>query len=300
MAHVDLRGWAESHRASIADHLQQHGAILFRGFDIGGIDVFERVAETMSTGGLIDYRYRSTPRRRMAGRVYTSTEYPADQAIPLHNELSYHTAWPMKIWFCCVTPASTGGATPLCQSGAVFDDLPAALTSRFAERGVMYVRNYGAGLDLSCEEVFGTADRSAIEAFCRDANVEWEWIGDRLTTRQRCQAVAVHPRTGRRVWFNQAHLFHVSSLGPSMAQTLIDQFGERHLPRHAYYGDGTSIEAGVLDEIRATYARHQIAFAWERGDLLMLDNMLVAHGREPFGGERVVAVAMAEELSPTR
>jgi len=50
----------------------------------------------------------------------------------------------------------------------------------------------------------------------------------------------------------------------------------------------------VIDEIRKAYDSETVKFDWQRGDLLLVDNMLVAHGREPFTGDRRVLVAMAE------
>jgi alpha-ketoglutarate-dependent taurine dioxygenase len=35
-----------------------------------------------------------------------------------------------------------------------------------------------------------------------------------------------------------------------------------------------------------------ISFRWERGDVLLLDNYLVAHGRNPYEGPRKILVAM--------
>jgi len=295
-ANVDLLGWAQNNPDFIASHLGSHGAILFRGFGIHSMEVFEQFAECTSHGGLLDYIYGSTPRRRIAGGVYTSTEYPADQVIPFHNEMSYSLAWPMKIWFCCLKAASSGGATPIADSVKVFQEIDSGIRASFIERGVMYVRNYGSGLDLSCQQVFGTEDRAEIEKICKDSKIECEWKADgRLQTWQKCQAIAMHPQTHEIVWFNQAHLFHVSSLDPAFASELLAAFGEQGLPRNAYYGDGTSIPSPVLDEIRAAYGRAKVEFPWEEGDVLMLDNMLVAHGRAAYQGQRRIVVAMAEQ-----
>ncbi len=95
------------------------------------------------------------------------------------------------------------------------------------------------------------------------------------------------------VWFNQAHLFHASSLAPALLETLMDIVGLEGLPRNVYYGDGSSLEESALEEIRGVLAEAAVHFPWSRGDILMLDNMLTAHGRTPFEGERQVLVAMA-------
>jgi alpha-ketoglutarate-dependent taurine dioxygenase len=113
-----------------------------------------------------------------------------------------------------------------------------------------------------------------------------------------CQAVATHPDTGDVVWFNQAHLFHVSSLPPAVRDSLLSSYTEENLPRNVYYGDGTRIELPVLDSIREAYRQETITFPWQEGDVLMLDNMLAAHGRTPFVGARKVVVGMAEAFNP--
>ncbi len=112
-----------------------------------------------------------------------------------------------------------------------------------------------------------------------------------------CQAVATHPQTGERVWFNQAHLFHVSTLPPDIRQALVSVLGEENLPRQAYYGDGSPIAAADLDAIRAAYWQETVVFPWQQGDILLLDNMLTAHGRRPFAGSRQVVVGIAEPFN---
>jgi alpha-ketoglutarate-dependent taurine dioxygenase len=293
---LDLIAWSEGNPAVIEKFLTQYGAILFRDFTIAGISAFENLIETVS-GGLLDYTYRSTPRKHVSGRIYTSTEYPADQFIPLHNELSYSTAWPMKIWFYCVRPSDSGGETPIADSRKVFAAIDPAVRDRFARARIMYVRNYGNGLDLPWQDVFQTTSRTTAEFACRNAGVEFEWKdGDRLRTRQVCQAVAKHPKTGESVWFNQAHLFHVSRMKSDVRKSLLSAVAEEDLPRNVYYGDGSPIENSVLEHICAAYEQKTVVFHWKRGDILMLDNMLAAHGRRPFTGERKVVVGMAETV----
>jgi len=294
---LSLRGWVAENTALVKERLRAAGGVLFRGFDVGSPEAFEESVKALS-GQLLEYTYRSTPRRRVSGNIYTSTEYPADRSIPLHNEMAYSQAWPMKLWFYSVTVAASGGDTPIADSRKVYARIPAAVRDSFERRRVMYVRNYGAGMDLPWQEVFQTTDRADVERLCRETGIEWEWIGaDDLRTRQVCQAVATHPETGERVWFNQAHLFHVSSHDAEVRDLLLAQFGEAGLPRHACYGDGGAIEPEALAAVREALEAETIRFPWQRGDVMLLDNMLTAHGRGPFGGERKVLVGMAEASS---
>jgi alpha-ketoglutarate-dependent taurine dioxygenase len=268
--------------------------VLFRGFGVDGSDGFRSFARGFGHP-LLGYEFGSTPRSRVGDGVYSSTEYPAHQHIPLHNEQSYARDWPLKIWFHCAIAAARGGETPIADSRQVYRRVDPAIRRRFAERGVLYVRNYGNGLDVPWQRVFDTGDRAAVEAYCRAHAIEFAWTDDgELRTWQVAQAVAHHPRSREPVWFNQAHLFHVSALEPAVREALLDAVEPDRLPRNACYGDGSAIEDSVLHDIRAVYAELQVVFPWQTGDVLMLDNMLVAHGRTPFTGPRKVIVAMAE------
>jgi alpha-ketoglutarate-dependent taurine dioxygenase len=291
---LDLAAWAGANRDEVERRLLEHGAILFRGFDVRSPAQFERFARAISPE-LLDYRERAAPRKEVGRRVYTSTDYPADQPIPLHHEMSYSHNWPTKLWFYCDEPAAWGGRTPVACDRKVWNLIDPRIKERFVEKKVMYVRNYGEGVDLPWQEVFQTEDRSLVEEYCRRSRAEFEWRGrDRLRTRQLRQAVATHPVTRDTVWFNHAHMFHVSNLDPLVRSSLLAEFKEDELPRNAFYGDGTRIETSVLDEIRRVYREASVAFDWRRGDVLMVDNFLASHGREPYAGSRKILVAMAE------
>jgi alpha-ketoglutarate-dependent taurine dioxygenase len=162
----------------------------------------------------------------------------------------------------------------------------------------MLVRNFSDGLSFTWQSAFQTEDKFAVEAYCREAGIETEWRGDRLRTRQARQAVARHPVTGEMVWFNHATFFHISTLEPSMREVLLAGLEEDNIPNNTYYGDGSPIELSILEEVREAYRRETVSFAWQKGDILMLDNMLVAHGRNSYVGERRILVAMTEPFTP--
>lgn len=291
---VTLEEMGAEIQAYVERHLEQAGGILFRGFAVPDIAAFKAFAGSFGHE-LLSYEFGSTPRSKVEQGVYTSTEYPAHQSIPLHNEQAYTRQWPMRIWFYCHTAAPEGGETPIADSREVYRRLDPRIRQRFIDKGLMYVRNYGNGLDVPWQQVFNTEDPAVVEAYCRSQDIAWTWKGDgELRTRQICQAVATHPRTGDIVWFNQAHLFHVSALEKNVRETLLSVVDEEDLPRHVYYGDGSPIEESILNEIRAVFDSVTIRFPWQQGDVLMLDNMLAAHGRAPFKGPRRVVVAMAQ------
>jgi amino acid adenylation domain-containing protein len=292
----EVRDWLRAERESLLARLQRHGALLFRGAALSSLEEFEQLAREL-TPELLDYTNGSTPRTRVGGKVYTSTEYPADQSIPLHCELAYAREWPLKLWFHCVVAPASGGETPLANARQVLELLRPEVRQRFIDQGVMYVRNYrgGGDLDLSWQTAFQTQDKAEVARYCEREGIAYEWRGeDWLCTRQVCQAVARHPVTGEEVWFNQAHLFHISNLAPEARDALTALMRVEDLPRNAYYGDGSPIEDATLAEVREAFRRAQVSFPWQAGDVLLVDNMKVSHGRAPFTGPRRVVVAMAE------
>lgn len=295
LSDISLTAWAGANRDVVDGWLAEYGALMFAGF---GVTLAELAATTEALAGTpLPYRERSSPRTRLADGVYTSTEYPADQTIPLHNESSYQRYFPARLVFCCLRAPSSGGTTPLADCRGVLRRLPPPVVARFRELGVRYVRNFHDGVGLSWREVFQTDDRAEVERYCDENGIRARWRPDGgLRTEQDRPAVAVHPATGAETWFNHAAFFHVSSLPPDVARGLTDQFGPADLPTNSYYGDGSPIEDDVLATIRAAYAAETRSAPWHDGDVLLVDNLLVAHGREPFTGPRSIAVAMAGTL----
>lgn len=296
---IDPPNWGNGNMAALLRLLLEHGALLLRGFRVQSLSDFRDFARITSSK-LMEYSEPSTSRTRLSQNVYTTTEYPATENIPLHNEMSYSHIWPMRIWFHCVTPAERGGETPIGDSRNVFRLLDPIIRDRFTEKGVMYVRNYGGGMGLAWQTVFDTDRKDVLEERCRAARIEYEWLGgDRLRTRQVRQAVAQHPSTGEMVWFNQAHIHHVLNLQPDLREAILSMAEEEDYPLdiNTFYGDGSPIEASVLEEIHRAYKEATTSFPWAKGDIMMLDNMLTAHGRNAFVGRRRIVVAMGDPSS---
>ncbi|MFD5823963.1 TauD/TfdA family dioxygenase [Lentzea sp. NPDC060358] len=292
---LDLARWATDAVDTVRSWLDRHGALLFQGFgvDLGG---FPAVVQAF-VGAPSPYLQRSSPRTELGDRIYTATDHPADQTILMHSENSYQRDFPGRLVFCCLRPPMTGGATPLADTRRVLGRIDPEVLAVFAEHGVRYVRNYGTGLGMSWPEAFQTEQRAQVEEYCREQEIGWEWIGrDRLRTSQIRPALAVHPGTGERVWFNHAVFFHTSSL-PEQIRSQVGTLPADDLPAATTYGNGSPIPAKTLDHLRSAYTSEQVAVPWQVGDVLVVDNLLAAHGREPYTGDRKVAVGMGVPLS---
>lgn len=292
LAGVKSLEWAKENTHDIKRLLQQNGVLLIRGLQVSGSKQLSKLLSTIFSEPLMPYVYRSTPRTKMRNNVYTTTEYHPDLHIPQHNENAYSNNWVMRLGFYCIQPSATGGNTPVTSSRDVYDLIPAEIRDKFIKKKILYVRNY-QNVDLPWSEVFQTDDKDEVEQFCKDNQMSFEWFENNgLRTKQINPAIAIHPVTGDTVWFNQAHLFHVSNMGEEIKNNMLTTLGEENLPRNTYYGDGSPIDEEDLDVIRNIYQEQQVSFDWEKNDLLLLDNMLYSHGRQPYTGDRKILVGM--------
>ena len=289
-------GWAASHRDTLRALVTEHGSLMVRGLGLRTASeaeaVFRQLADLMAD------REAFAPRESLTPEVYSSTKWPPNQAMCMHHELSYALTPPGLMLFACLKAATAGGATPLADAAAVLQSLPARLVRRFEESGWLLIRNYNEEIGASVEQAFGTDDRRAIEHYCRTNDIAFEWQpGGGLRTRQRRKAVVHHPLTGERCWFNQVAFLNEWTLAGEVWEYLIEVFGEDGLPFNTRYGDGEPIGPEVVQLINEAYEANSVREEWHPGDLLLVDNVRTAHGREPFEGTREVVVAMGDALT---
>ncbi|GAA2104698.1 TauD/TfdA family dioxygenase [Streptomyces albiaxialis] len=291
-AGVPLTTWVRDNAALVRTRMRERGAVLFRGFSEGA-DALRPVVEAIGGEGALAYQDGATPRSALGEGVYSSTEYPSDQTIEMHNEACYSWSWPRVLGFACARPSQTGGQTPLADSRNVLRRLPHDLVSRMERYGVRYLRNYTPGVGIPWQEALG-CDESGLDAYADRTRVRVAHIAeDHLRTEAVRPAVVRHPDTGEWVWFNQATSFHLSTIGDELAEELLGQVGPERVPKTTRLGDGSEFTRADLGAIREAFAAETTAFDWQPGDVLVVDNLLAAHGRAPFTGTREIRVAMA-------
>lgn len=290
---VDLAEWITANHDELNGYLDRYGAIVFKGFGLQNAGDFERAAAAVSPELFAEYG--DLPQESTTERIYHSTPYPEDKMILFHNESSHLPQWPIRQFFFCVVPAQDRGETPLLDCRRSYEALDPELRREFAEKGLMYVRNFAEGIDVPWQDFFHTEDKEEVERMCSEAGMGSEWTANGgLRVTQVSPAVAVHPRTGEKLFFNQIQLHHVSCLDDETRTALRQLFAEEDMPRNVYFGDGTPIPDEVVDRIGELYEELCVEPPWEAGDMIVLDNMLVAHARRPFSGQRKILVAMAE------
>lgn len=282
--------------SQIKELLTKNGAVLFKSFGIDNAEKLEACVNAFP-GNTLNYVDGNSPRTKLQEKIYTSTEYPAEQFISLHNELSYGSQWPSYLFFCCAIPALKGGSTVVADSRAILSDLSATTRNAFKEKGVLYIRNLhgGFGAGTSWQDTFETNQQSVVEDYCAANDISFEWNSENgLRLTQKRKAIIEHSESNEEVWFNQADQFHPSTHLPEVYEALMEIYEGDHMnmPQYATFGNGEEIPLAMFEEIRSAGKKNMVIFEWEKGDLMLVDNIIAAHGRTPFEGPRKILVSM--------
>lgn len=292
----DFISYYNRNKAEFDHSLHTIGAIKFQGVNINGADDFQLIIDSISSK-FMSYIDGNSPRIKLSGNVYTSTEYDASQKITMHNELSYSAKWPGKLFFSCITPSQTGGETLLAHSGDIYRAMHPSIIEEIETRGICYIRNLhaGEGMGPSWQATFETESKAEVEKHLNAYNIEYEWGWlNNLKLKQLSKGILDHQYTGQKVWFNQIDQFHPLHLGAEMFETLEIIYGETSsFPMYVSFADGKEITKDFVEAILKTIETCTIAPAWNTNELLIVDNELMSHGRNSFTGNRRVLVAMS-------
>jgi alpha-ketoglutarate-dependent taurine dioxygenase len=298
--------WVADHRPALDARLLEHGAIVLRGFAVPDTQAFAQLIESYPCAEM-DYTAGATPRAAIAGRVYEATRTPPQNWIGVHQEMAYLPAYPARLAFYCRVPAETGGETVIADMRRFEAQMPKAIRASVEARGLRYVRNFRSPevssghplLDLAHKtwtSAFDTEDPAEAEAKARAMGLDPRWLPDGgLETSHVSRGFAEHPRTGETMWFNQMTTQFIcrSNLGPR-ADLWMEYYAARGRPAPytCTYGDGGDVPSEDREALYRLLDDLTVAFPWRHGDVMLVDNFLVGHGRNPYTGERDVQVAL--------
>ncbi|WDE02363.1 TauD/TfdA family dioxygenase [Thalassomonas actiniarum] len=291
--------YLSEHKNEIEEMLNTAGAVLVRGsrFDDhkavqGGADLFFTEA--------LKYNGEHYPVAKNSS-VQRPVDYANAEFLLWHNENTFNHSFPARAIFACELKATTGGQTPIVDSREVLNNLNSEVRDSFINKQVMYVRKYESHdfLGVGWKTIFNTEDKQQVEQLCREKHMDFEWVGaDTLITRSIRPAVMNHPVSGQLSWINQVLHWHFHCLSPATQEDVKAMFEEELLyPRNCYFGDGSKIPDDYIDHIHDVYKQCQIQFDWKNGDLLLVDNILKAHARTPYEGERKILVSFGNRIT---
>lgn len=273
----------------------KYGFILFKNFKVKNLEDFNSAVKSIHKK-IVGYEEASTPRSKVKGKIYTSTQISAEREIPLHNEMSYASKFPKHLWFYSDTVAKKGGYTTIANSKKIYDSINKKIVKEFEEKKVLYIRKFGLGFDLSWQTTFNTNSKSKVNNYCKINNIKFKWLpGKKLITFKKNNFSIYNNKIKSRVWFNQAHLFHKSNYDKKTLSLMKKVYGEDFYPRDAKFGNNTEIPNSYMSSIRKVLKTNTYNIKWGKGDVALIDNLLVAHGRSKYIGERKVYVVMTND-----
>ncbi|MFD9410712.1 TauD/TfdA family dioxygenase [Streptomyces sp. NPDC059989] len=278
----------------LTDLLTEEKAVVFRGFDITS-DTLDDILGLVLPDRAGPAR-RPARRDRIGGGLRTAAEDRPHVTVQPHNEMSHSHAWPTRLALYCHTASTTGGATVVVDGERWLAALEPELRERFAP-GVRYVRylHDGPGLGESWQDAFGTTHREEVEVFLDCTGAEWSWKADGgIQVAQIRPATVLHPVTGAEVWFNQAHRWYPPGHGDDTGDALARILPGDVPPRNVTFSDGSPIPQEYVLQISDRGFARAVDIEWNRGDLMLLDNVALAHGRRPFTGRRRICMAMSD------
>ena len=280
--------------AAVPAALLEHGAVLVRdaGITAAGDLAGFREALGLAPAG---WHEQFAARRELAPGVWSAPEWAADREQCLHHDEAYGVDFPRVLLMTPLVPARSGGDLLLGDTRRALEALPALLADRFRAEGWRLDRSYRPHFGLPWSAAFGTEDRAAVEKICADRLIGASWRdGGVLNTAQRRSAVVHHPVTGEECWFNDVGFFAKWSVDTAERELMLGAFGARGLPFDTRFGGGGEIDEPSWRAVLDAYDSVLGTVPWRPGDLLVVDNVLTAHGREPYAGEREVAVVPAD------
>lgn len=293
-AAADLCTWIGAHLDEVFQRVQDHGAILFRGFAVNTPDDFSDVVDALQVENM-PYIGGAAVRNKVAGdKVLTANEAPPSEPIPFHHEMAQVPSPPHYLVFCCDTPAPEGGETPIILSSEVYDWAAAhypEFMKKVEDLGVRYVRilpeedDPASAIGRSWKSTYQTESLEEAVERMRDQGTEWEWLegGNLKTITAVLPAVKVDERTGRKTFFN------------AMVAAYTGWIDSRNDPKKAIMlGDGTPVDQEAMSGISQFMDDHCVKFRWIKGDVLLVDNRLAMHSRSPFTPPRRILASVAK------
>ncbi|XP_057977425.1 clavaminate synthase-like protein At3g21360 isoform X1 [Malania oleifera] len=294
-SHFDLSALTQAvkaHKPWVEARLHSAGALLLRGFPVATPSDFNDVVEAFGFPEL-PYVGGAAPRSNVVGRVFTANESPPDRKIPFHHEMAQVPEFPSKLFFFCEVEPASGGETPIVRSHIVYKRMKERypeFVERLEQHGLLYTRVLGEEDDPSSpigrgwKSTFLTKDKNTAEERAAGLGMKLEWLEDTVKTIMGpIPAIKFDETRQQKIWFN------------SMVAAYTGWEDARNDPVKAVtFGDGKPLPADIIYDCLKILDEESVAIPWQRGDVLLLDNLAVLHSRRSFDPPRRVLASLCK------
>ena len=288
---------ADNSKTIIDDLINPYGLVLFRGYDVSSDREFNDFIECF---GFPNFTYAESfsnaVRRNRTPRVFTANEAPPEIEIFLHHEMAQTLVFPGQLFFFCEEAPTEGGATPIGRSDLALDALEKTrpdFVAKLRSLGVRYRNAMPESADLasgqgrSWRDTLNVQNQKQAEQRLTELGYNFRWLDDSGLSVQTPALRAVDEfGRGRDVFFNQ-----IVAAAAGWANAESDEE-----PRLCY-GDYSRIDQDDLDAAISACYKHTVDLEWQTGDVALLDNLKVMHGRRPFLGSRSILASLCTPIS---
>ncbi|KAJ0882304.1 putative TauD/TfdA-like domain-containing protein [Helianthus annuus] len=258
--------------------LHKSGVILFRGFPVTSPSDFNDVVEAFGFPELVYVGGRAV-RTKVVGRVYTANESPVDKRIPFHHEMAYLPDYPSKLFFFCVEEPGMGGETPVVLSHIVYKKMKEKhpeVVVRMEEHGLTYKKvisdedRPSSFAGRSWKSTYMTDDKNVAEERAGKLGTKLEWMGNvvKMITGP-LPAFRLDKESEHKTWFNNLVM---SNPGP---------IKDDH-DTYVELGNGDLVPDHVVKDCLKIMEDECVAIPWKKGDVMLVNNLTVLHGRQPL------------------
>lgn len=275
--------------AALMHVLQERSVVLLRG--TGRVTAASAAAFARAMfAGLPAYQTGEHPAVAGTASLYQPVRFAPEEFLLWHHEDSFSASWPSLIMFACAVPAAQGGYTTLVDSRWVYARVRDEVAKPLRDQGVRYERICDGMAGRTWQEIYGT--EFPAEALRRAAeNGEELVFSGKDHARIRAVRPAFLPTEHGISWFNQILHWHPRALPAELRDMVAD--GLLPAYRTCAVGDGHPIPDSHIDQVIDVHQETEYRLAWQPGDILLIDNRVVAHGRTPYRGRREHFVWMA-------
>jgi alpha-ketoglutarate-dependent taurine dioxygenase len=268
---------------------EEHGAVVLRGFGFTK-ESFTTFSDVCCAGGFSAYvgggfRFRGLDRESKGanGTLLSTTGSTQSFGIPLHGEMYYQAERPDMLWFFCEHAPARKGQTTVADGHALFERLSSESQALLQSRQLLYVRELSAA-DWST--TFQTTDVGELERICQRNGMTLDVQPDG-GIRTEYLSPPVQNVGGRPVYINNAQMLWEFEAGFNLglAKGLLGD-DVKHLPLVVRLDDGSPLPEGVMKDVAEAGEACTVEITWQKGDVVMVDNRRILHGRRKTGGEQ--------------
>ena len=301
---VQTQAYLRKNREQIMDLVDSRGAVVLRGSSIENPEELTSLADAMNLEHK-PYVGGAAVRNIICGsRVFTTNESPPLEPIPFHHEMAQVPSPPSHVIFYCMVPPKVGGSTPLIDSHHVYQYFSTnhpEFAAKVEKLGLRYVRimpcddDPTSAIGRGWKSTYLSADQRSLEmdemkaiaeAKMKELGIEFEWLesGNLKTITAVLPGVRTEEKTGKKVFFN------------SMVAAFLGWVDCRNDPTKAVMlGDNTYVDATVIGDVAKFMERERVMLPWKKGDVMIVNNSLVMHSREPFERPRRIFASVIEK-----